>query len=190
MVSKTDPIYKDFCRCSKVSVLIFQTYISSTQTLDKICSAMSLEIQGFTLYRRVPVYEIDFYVFYIGNFIMFGQHLLIHFFCEKCSGNSPSDTWTVWRDAIHMELVRRLTAWPVNHWSLWHRRKILSQKSFETRNLGARWVSAMFQIEAIGKAVKMTVLTSPGNKANSSWRTRGLSILKYICCICWKWWEQ
>lgn len=44
--------------------------------------------------------------------------------------------------------------------------KTLSQKSFETRDLGQGWVSAMFQIEAIGKEWKMTVLTSPGNKAN------------------------
>lgn len=44
--------------------------------------------------------------------------------------------------------------------------KTHSQKSFETRDLGQGWVSAMFQIEAIGKEWKMTVLTSPGNKAN------------------------
>lgn len=59
--------------------------------------------------------------------------------------------------------------------------KIIWNKKFGEQE----WVSAMFQIEAIGKEEKITSVTSPGNKANSSQRTRGLFILKYICCICW-----
>lgn len=141
VISKTDPVYKDFCRYSKV-FLIFQTYISHTNIRRDLQCRWVCKFKA-SLYIDVCVRmrwltDFQFCVFYVGDFITFGQHLLIHFCFEKCSGNSPFDTWTVWRDVIHTELVKKLTVWPVNHWYLWQRRKILSQKSFETRNLASK----------------------------------------------------
>lgn len=128
--------------------------------------------------------DFHFRVFYVENFMTFGQHLLIHFFCEKCSGNSPFDTWTVWRDAMHTELVKKLTVWPVNHWYLWQRRKILSQKSFETRNSGSKGgFLPCFKLKQLAKkrkwlqwppvGIKLTHLE--GQEGFSHWSTFAVS---------------
>lgn len=48
-------------------------------------------------------------------------------------------------------------------WASLTKEKILSQQSLEMRNLGQGLVSALYQVEAIGKEWRMTALTSLRN---------------------------
>lgn len=72
-------------------------------------------------------------------------------------------------------------------WVVLTKEKILSQQSFEMRDSGQGWVSALYQVEAIGKEWRMTALTSPGNNLE---RQERAFVWKSISSISCKWGEQ